>query len=132
MISSVTLPDEPQFDKHFILKLTRKTTKKLFRERNLQIYTSQYDLRFLITKNKKATPTEFYSLEFRIVRFSASEDKDVTVVTNLAQSSYPAWKLYHLHLGIETAFRSLKHTLGLSNFHAKKQWRFFKKSTLNS
>ncbi|WP_225357082.1 transposase [Ligilactobacillus murinus] len=76
-----------------------------------------------MTKNKKATPTEFYSLEFRIVRFSASEDKDVTVVTNLAQSSYPAWKLkelYHLHLGIETAFRSLKHTLGLSNFHAKK------------
>ena len=35
MISSVKLPDEPQFDKHFILKLTRKTTKKLFRERNL-------------------------------------------------------------------------------------------------
>lgn len=47
----------------------------------------------------------------------------MTVVTNLNQSSYPAWKLkklYHLRWGIETAFRTLKHTLGLLNFHAKK------------
>lgn len=78
---------------------------------------------FLPQKSKKADPTEFYSLEFRIVRFSVSEDKDVTVVTNLNKSPYPAWKikeLYHLRWGIETAFRTLKHTLGLLNFHAKK------------
>jgi len=127
VISGVALPDERQFDKHFTLKLTRKQTretKELFRERNsYRFIPANVTFDFLSQKTKKADPTEFYSLEFRIVRFSVSEDKDVTVVTNLNQSSYPAWKLkklYHLRWGIETAFRTLKHTLGLLNFHAKK------------
>ncbi len=127
MISGVELPNERQFDKHFTLKLTRKQTneiKELFKERNFyRFIPANVNFAFLPQKSKKADPTEFYSLEFRIVRFSVSEDKDVTVVTNLNKSPYPAWKikeLYHLRWGIETAFRTLKHTLGLLNFHAKK------------
>lgn len=127
IISGVDLPNERQFDQHFTLKLTRKQTnetKELFKERNsYRFMPANVNFDFLPRKNKKDAPTEFYSIDFRVARFPVSEDKDVTVVTNLNQSSYPAWKLkelYHLRWGIETAFRALKHTLGLLNFHAKK------------
>lgn len=127
MVSGVEIPNKRQFDQHFTLKLTRKQTnetKKLFKERNFYRFipaNTVFD--FLPQKNKKADTIKFYSLDFRIVRFPVSEDKDVTIVTNLSQNEYPAWKLkelYHLRWGIETAFRSLKYTLGLLNFHAKK------------
>lgn len=124
IISGVDLLNERQFDQHFTLKLTCKQTKELFKERNFYRFVlANVNFDFLPQKSKKAAPTEFDSLNFRIVRFSVPEDKDVTVVTNLNQSSYPAWKLkehYHLHCRIETTFRALKHTLGLLNFHAKK------------
>lgn len=127
IISGVELPNERQFDKHFTLKLTRKQTnetKELFKDRNFyRFIPANVNFDFLPQKSKKTDPTEFYSLDFRIVRFPVSEDKEVTVVTDLNKSSYPAWKLkelYHLRWGIETAFRTLKHTLGLLNFHSKK------------
>jgi len=93
MISGIKLPDTRQFDRHFTLNLTRKQTnetKKLFKDRNSYRFIPANTLfDFLPQKSKKADSTEFYSLEFRIVRFSVSEDKDVTVVTNLNKNSYP-------------------------------------------
>ncbi len=78
---------------------------------------------FLPLKNKKAEPTRFYELNFRIVRFPISEDIYETVVTNLDEDRYPAIeikKLYASRWGIETSFRDLKYTVGLLNFHSKK------------
>ena len=46
-----------------------------------------------------------------------------TVITNLDSSLFPPSelkKLYALRWGIETSFRSLKYTVGLLHFHAKK------------
>ena len=71
---------------------------------------------FLPLKNKKAEPTRFYELNFRIVRFPISEDIYETVVTNLDEDRYPAIeikKLYASRWGIETSFRDLKYTVGL-------------------
>ena len=78
---------------------------------------------FLPLKNKKAEPTRFQELNFRIVRFPISEDIYETVVTNLDEDRYPAIeikKLYASRWGIETSFRDLKYTVGLLNFHSKK------------
>lgn len=74
-------------------------------------------------KNKKAEPTKFYELNFRIVRFRISEDTYETVVTNLDKNMYSLSELKKLYIyrwGIEISFRDLKYTIGLLNFHTKK------------
>ena len=45
------------------------------------------------------------------------------VVTNLDRFNFPVVSLkdiYHLRWGIETSFRELKYSIGLTSFHAKK------------
>ena len=49
--------------------------------------------------------------------------KGSTLITNLDKASFPAEelkRLYHLRWGIETSFRQLKYTVGLSLFQSKK------------
>ena len=121
------LPESDCFDVNISLKLTRKKTnavKELLKDKNhYRMVSSTQPFDFLPLKNKKAEPTRFYELNFRIVRFPISEDIYETVVTNLDEDSYPAIeikKLYASRWGIETSFRDLKYTVGLLNFHSKK------------
>lgn len=121
------LPESDCFDVNISLKLTRKKTnavKELLKDKNhYRMVSSTQPFDFLPLKNKKAEPTRFYELNFRIVRFPISEDIYETVVTNLDEYRYPAIeikKLYASRWGIETSFRDLKYTVGLLNFHSKK------------
>lgn len=121
------LPESDCFDVNISLKLTRKKTnavKELLKDKNhYRMVSSTQSFDFLPLKNKKAEPTRFYELNFRIVRFPISEDIYETVVTNLDEDRYPAIeikKLYASRWGIETSFRDLKYTVGLLNFHSKK------------
>ena len=121
------LPESDCFDVNISLKLTRKNTnavKELLKDKNhYRMVSSTQPFDFLPLKNKKAEPTRFYELNFRIVRFPISEDIYETVVTNLDEDRYPAIeikKLYASRWGIETSFRDLKYTVGLLNFHSKK------------
>ena len=121
------LPESDCFDVNISLKLTRKKTnavKELLKDKNhYRMVSSTQPFDFLPLKNKKAEPTRFYELNFRIVRFPISEDIYETVVTNLDEDWYPAIeikKLYASRWGIETSFRDLKYTVGLLNFHSKK------------
>ena len=121
------LPDTECFDVDISLKLTRKKTnevKELIKDKNhYRMVSSTQPFDYLPLKNKKAEPTQFYELNFRIVRFPISEDTYETVVTNLDKAKYPPAelkKLYASRWGIETSFRDLKYTIGLLNFHAKK------------
>lgn len=121
------LPESDCFDVNISLKLTRKKTnavKELLKDKNhYRMVSSTQPFDFLPLKNKKAEPTRFYELNFRIVRFPISEDIYETVVTNLDEDRYPAIeikKLYASRWGIETSFRDLKNTVGLLNFHSKK------------
>ena len=64
-----------------------------------------------------------YELCFRIVRFPISESTYECIVTNLPRNEFQAERiktLYHARWGIESSFRKLKYTIGLSNFHAYK------------
>ena len=122
IISSLSLPDG-DFDMPVQLFLTRKQNNKL---KELQKeYPGKY--RFLpINVNFDYLPwgnDGFYPFSFRIVRFNISEGSTETLITNLDRNSFPAEELkhlYHLRWGIETSFRQLKYTIGLSLFQSKK------------
>ena len=64
-----------------------------------------------------------HKMSIRIVRFKITEDKYETIATSLDRGSFPADKikeLYNLRWGIETSYRDLKYTIGMVNFHARK------------
>ena len=64
-----------------------------------------------------------YYLRFRVVRFRISGGCYETVYTNLDSETFPIGtikELYRLRWGIETSFRELKYTIGLSCLHGKK------------
>ena len=70
-----------------------------------------------------ADSSVFYPFSFRIVRFKISDDSTETLITNLDADTFPAEelkRLYHMRWGIETSFRQLKYTVGLSLFQSKK------------
>ena len=122
IISRIPLP-EGDFDLPVQLYLTRKqnkTTKTLQKK-----YPGMY--RFLpVNVHFPFLPkdsSEFYPFSFRIVRFRISHDSTETLITNLNADSFSVEELkhlYHLRWGIETSFRQLKYTIGLSLFQSKK------------
>lgn len=118
------LPDSDTFDVHISLKLTRKHTKELFKDKNnYKFLSSKSAFDYLTVKNGKHEPTKFYELNFRIVRFPISENTYETILTNLDAVKYPPQKIKQLYAsrwGIETSFRDLKYTIGLLDFHSKK------------
>ena len=64
-----------------------------------------------------------YQLSFRIVRIRLSDGCYECLVTNLPVDEFPPERLkelYYARWGIESSFRKLKYTIGLSNFHSYK------------
>ena len=122
ILSGISLPDG-DFDIPVQLYLTRKQGKAL---RELQ--TEHPGMcRFLPTRvNFDYLPwgtDGVYSISFRIVRFHISEDATETLITNLDATSFSVEELkriYRMRWGIETSFRQLKYTVGLSLFQSKK------------
>ena len=125
--SGLTLPDQDKYDIPFCIHLTRKQTnsvKQLLKDKNRYKYVA-HNQRFdyLPQTSRKHDPTIFYDLSFRIVRFPISDTMCETIITNLNAEQFPLSeikRLYAMRWGIETSFRDLKYTLGLSHLHAKK------------
>jgi hypothetical protein len=66
----------------------------------------------------------YYPISFRVVRFVLPSGAYETVITNLSAAEFPPDELksiYNMRWGIETSFRALKYTVGLTSFHAKRQ-----------
>ena len=64
-----------------------------------------------------------YPMKLRMVRFLLDTGEYECIVTNLKREEFPPWRvreLYHLRWGIETSFRKLKYSIGLSQLHSKK------------
>ena len=78
-------------------------------------------------KDKVSTTWDFESsckMSLRVVRFRIAENSYETIITSLQREQFPADRikyLYHLRWQIETSFRDLKYTIGLTNFHARKE-----------
>ena len=118
MASSFRLP-VGEFDRNVYREITRKQTKEI--KANPELY------KFLPQNSTfdylEALGNDFYSMNFRVVRFKITEDTYETVITNLDADTFAPEelkRLYHMRWGIETSFRELKYALGLTSFHAKK------------
>ena len=122
--AGLTLPDSDTFDVSFSLKLSNKLTneaKLLYKDNNhYKCVRNGNPFDFLPSTSRKADPMLFYELSFRIVRFKLSHDSYETVITNLDYPPDELMRLYAMRWGIETSFRDLKYTIGLSAIHSKK------------
>ena len=123
----LVLPDTDEFDLPLHLFLTRKQTKKtkeLFKNKNsykLLNYESAFD--YLPKQSNKSMDIKPYELFVRVVRFKITDNTYEVVATNLTADEFPPDELkalYAMRWGIETSYRDLKYTIGLSYYHSKK------------
>ena len=66
----------------------------------------------------------FETLSFRVVRFKITDTTYETIFTSLPREEFSIAdikKIYGMRWGIETSFRELKYSIGLVNFHAKRE-----------
>lgn len=119
LLTALPLPRGGEFDICFGRILTRKQTKVVKAHPGIYRYlphSSPFD--FIDDENA------YYPISFRVVRIEIANGIYETLITNLHQSDFPPEELrllYGMRWGIETSFRELKHTVGLVNFHSKKQ-----------
>lgn len=126
MLKGFDFPDG-EFDIPLTLKLTHKQTNEL-----KQIAKSDPCIKFLPTKatfdylpsrSRKADPLVFYTIPLRFVRIQITDDSFEVIATNPDKKQFPPSvikELYSMRWGIETSFRKLKYTVGLTSFHSKK------------
>ncbi|WP_166246591.1 IS4 family transposase [Paenibacillus turpanensis] len=120
ILSGLRLPSGGEFDIDVRQTLTKKQTNEV--KAHPEIYKflpfkATFD--FLDLRENL-----FYPISFRVVRFVLPNDAYETVITNLSAADFPPDEIrsiYNMRWGIETSFRALKYTVGLTNFHAKKQ-----------
>lgn len=65
-----------------------------------------------------------YQFNLRVVRVKIDDEKYETIITSLPRDKFPIEsikKLYQMRWGIETSFRALKYTIGLTHLHSKKE-----------
>ena len=65
----------------------------------------------------------YYELPVRVVRFQLPSGEYESLVTNLPSDDFSPERLKHIYSrrwDIETSFRTLKYTIGLTKFHARK------------
>ena len=118
------LPME-EFDKEIVFEIRTTQTKedKLAYQCGVAKYISGKSPK---GKNKSSQHWDFespYRMSIRVVRFKITEDTYETVITSLDKCSFSLEKikeLYGLRWNIETSFRDLKYTIGMVNFHARK------------
>lgn len=124
ILSTLSLPTDEEFDVSVRRILTRKQTNEI--KAHPEIYRrlpSNATFDYLEKHTRKHT-NETYPISFRVVRFKVTDELYETVVTNLDASDFPPRELkalYAMRWGIETSFRELKYSVGLTNFHAKKR-----------
>ncbi len=130
ILSGISLPNTNEFDKTVDIVLTRKHSNIIRENRKIYKYLSKQ------AKFDFLEDSDFYNMRLRIVRFPIpNSDKFEAVITNLPAKSFSSddlCYLYHLRWGIETSFRKLKHSIGLSYLHAKKSGSIIKELWANA
>lgn len=122
LLSGISLPDD-EFDINITVKLTRKQTNSVKKDKTLKFVPHSSTFDFLPKTSSKWVEIKPYTLNLRFVRFKISESSYELVVTNLDSNEFKPndfKQLYAMRWGIETSFRHLKYTLGLMYFHSKK------------
>ena len=120
LVGGFAFPDTDSFDTTVTVTLVRSHSRKI------QVGEGCY--RRFVDKKTSFDFVEYgspsaYTLSFRVARFSLADDSYECVVTNLPRDEFPLERLKELYgarWGVESSFRKLKYTVGLSNFHSKK------------
>ena len=121
IVYSLKLPQSDEIDENVTLFLTRK--QNTVRKQNLKVLPSKCVFDYLPATCKKHISVTPYELKFRVVRFKLTENTYEVLITNLDKEEFNVdelKKLYAMRWGIETSFRDLKYTIGLSYTHSKK------------
>lgn len=119
LVAGFDFPDEETFDIDVDVTLVRSHSSKIKTESRYRRFVDKATSFDFIEYGSKDT----YRMTFRIVRFLISDGSYECVVTNLPRDEFPPERIrqvYFSRWGIETSFRKLKYTVGLSNFHAYK------------
>ena len=116
ILSGLSLPDG-EFDIDVKKILTRKQTKEVKKSPEI------YKVLWSHTVFDHFDDDGFCPVFFRVVRFKLRTGGYESIITNLDRVKFPPdsiKELYNMRWGIETSFRELKYTIGLSMLHAKK------------
>ena len=120
LIGNFDFPKEESFDIDVRITLVRSHSKKVpVNPETYKRFVDQASTSDYIDYGS----TDTYKLAFRIIRFPLSESTYECIVTNLPRNEFPPERIkeiYYARWGIESSFRKLKYTIGLSNFHSYK------------
>lgn len=120
LVGNFDFPEEESFDIDVRVTLVRSHSKKV--PVNPETYKRFVDQASTFDYIDYGS-TDTYELTFRIIRFPISESTYECIVTNLPHEEFTPEhikELYNARWGIESSFRKLKYTIGLSNFHSYK------------
>lgn len=120
LVGKFNFPETESFDIDVTVTLTRSHSRKItVPSGNYRRFIDRASAFDFIEYGSSDT----YELAFRIVRFSIREGSYECLVTNLPRDEFPPKRLkkcYFRRWGIESSFRKLKYTIGLSNYHSYK------------
>jgi IS4 transposase len=119
LVAGFDFPDDESFDITVKVTLVRSHSSKIPSTDGYKRFVDKAISFDFITYGSLDT----YELSFRVVRFPLSDSSYECIVTNLPSEEFPIEKiktLYFSRWGIESSFRKLKYTIGLSNFHSYK------------
>jgi hypothetical protein len=118
LLSKVALPIGEEFDEIISILMTRQQTNEIKSKPWLYRFLAKHStFEFLPNGNK-----DTYPLSFRVVCVKLSEDNFEYLITNLNDEFRlnDLREIYWSRWGVETSFRELKHTIGMTYFHSKK------------
>lgn len=119
LVGKFVFPDNDTFDVTVNVTLVRSHSGKINCGDTYRRFIDKATSFDFIEYGSKDT----YHLTFRVVRIKLSDNSYECLVTNLPVDEFPPERLkelYFIRWGIETSFRKLKYTIGLSNFHSYK------------
>ena len=119
MLSTLDLPDEPEFDIVFERWLTRRNTNTIKAQPEIYKSIASRVFDYLDPKSKKV-----YYISFRIIKLLLPNGSAEYIYTNLPKEEFTLdeiRELYNRRWGIETSFRDIKYAAGMLFFHSRKK-----------
>jgi len=119
LVGKFVYPDENTFDMPVDVTLVRSHSSKINCGDTYRRFIDAATSFDFLEYGSKDT----YQISFRVVRIELSSGIYECLVTNLPADEFTSdrlKKLYYMRWGIESSFRKLKYTIGLSHFHSYK------------
>lgn len=113
------IPKQEAFDQWFDIVIKRSKSKKITASGDYVTFVDAASTFDFVPYGSLDT----YTIPVRVVRFPLDDGSYECIITNLPSDEFSTEdikRLYFLRWGVETSFRKLKYTVGLSSFHSCK------------